>query len=365
VALEGSVIDGREVIRPIGAGARGEVYLARDQRTRELVALRVLREPAKVPLDRLVRLRHDGIAQIFDGRALSDGRPCLWIEFVSGKSLAETGVLPLAAALPALARVSSALAHAHAQGIPHGNLKASNVLLQHNDPQKAKVVDFGLARAVSPASDLLPFAVIAYTIISGQPVSMDKPERLSARITDFAVPKLLDNLLLACLAKDLAARPTADELTAHLEGLAERPTKKDFGGLSVQHTLQPEHELGALLADGESQQLGQILGELSAALETFDPALVTLRREIDMYAAKEGSADAELRAAEKQLRAASSSERPALDKQRTDATSRREQCRVVLRMKRSELANRVSALRAQAPEALRQLYAEFDALRGK
>jgi serine/threonine protein kinase len=362
--MVGEVIDGREVLRPLGSGARGDVYLARDQRTRDLIALRVTKAAPVIALERLARLRHDGIAQIFGGRTLPDGRFCLWTEYVTGRSLAEAGVVPLVDALPLLARVAAALAHAHSQGIAHAALKPTNVLLHYNEARKAKIVDFGLTRAVSPATDLLAFAQLAHLTIAGKPVLMDKPERLSARVTDFAIPKLLDNLLLACLSKDLAARPTADELAAHLDGLADRPLKKDFGGLSVQHTIQPSHELGALLADGESQQLGAIIGELSAALEAFDPALVTLRREIDQFTSKEAAADADMKAAEAQLRTAASVERVALEKRRTESMSKREQCRVVLRLKRADLANRISAMRAQAPETLRQLYAEFDLLRG-
>ncbi len=85
--------------------------------------------------------------------ARSDGRPFLVMELLEGESISERltrGPMPLAEALPVMLSILSALAALHRSSIVHRDLKPSNVFLS---TQGVKLLDFGLAKPVSPLSD--------------------------------------------------------------------------------------------------------------------------------------------------------------------------------------------------------------------
>jgi serine/threonine protein kinase/Tol biopolymer transport system component len=144
----------------IGEGGMGEVYLAQDTRLGREVAIKVLPDGFTADPDRLARferearllaaLSHPGIAQIHEVGA-EEGRRFLVMELVPGETLAARlgrGALPLAEALPIALQVAAALEYAHERGIVHRDLKPANVMV--NAEGRAKVLDFGLARALEP-----------------------------------------------------------------------------------------------------------------------------------------------------------------------------------------------------------------------
>lgn len=150
------------VLRRLGAGAMGEVFLAEQTSPRREVALKVLRRAAlRGPLLRrfefeaeiLARLQHDGIARIIEAgtdEADGTGRPFFAMEFVQGVPLddfvREQRLQP-AKILALIERVARAVHHAHANGIVHRDLKPANVLVtEDGDP---KVLDFGVARVAA------------------------------------------------------------------------------------------------------------------------------------------------------------------------------------------------------------------------
>src|SRR5262245_5012674 len=134
-------IPGYEILRQLGQGGMGVVYLARQAGLNRLVALKMIRADALAsPEDRarfateaeaIARLRHPGIVQVYEVGE-SDGRPFFSLEFVAGGTLAQrlagTPQPPHEAARLAelLAR---AVQHAHEQGVIHRDLKPANVLL--------------------------------------------------------------------------------------------------------------------------------------------------------------------------------------------------------------------------------------------
>ncbi|MEM9189242.1 MAG: serine/threonine-protein kinase [Myxococcota bacterium] len=142
-----------EIVRPLGEGGMGTVFLARDPTLERLIALKVLRpEVASTPRARarlireakaLARLSHPGIVTVHDvGR---DGdRDFIAMEFLDGKSL--DGVLHDGISFPRLCEiagsVASALAAAHDAGVLHRDVKPANVMVLEDS---VKVVDFGLA----------------------------------------------------------------------------------------------------------------------------------------------------------------------------------------------------------------------------
>lgn len=159
--LPGQVIANRyEVLSLLGEGGMGIVYRCRDQSNGQLVALkRVIPPPGNLVNEYLMwfykearalaALDHRNIVAATDFGQLRDGSPYLAMELVQGISLhdlAHTRVtFPLVWAVTD--RILSALAHAHARGIVHGDLKPSNVLVERRDdePPDVHILDFGLA----------------------------------------------------------------------------------------------------------------------------------------------------------------------------------------------------------------------------
>ncbi|OFW21476.1 MAG: hypothetical protein A3H97_16070 [Acidobacteria bacterium RIFCSPLOWO2_02_FULL_65_29] len=172
-----------EIVSALGAGGMGEVYRARDTRLGRSVAIKVLPDEVATDPDRIARfereakvlasLNHPNIAALF-GMEESGGRHFLVMELVEGETLAEriakgsgpkaqgiqpsalgaqpyTG-LPVAEALAIALQIAEALEAAHESGIIHRDLKPANVKITPDD--RVKVLDFGLAKAMDPRSDV-------------------------------------------------------------------------------------------------------------------------------------------------------------------------------------------------------------------
>jgi tetratricopeptide (TPR) repeat protein len=151
-----------EILAPIGAGGMGEVFRARDTRLGREVALKVLPEAFADDREHVARfqreaqllaaLNHPHIASIHSFETV-DGVRVLVMELVPGETirdLLEKGPLPIQQALGLARDVADALEAAHAKGILHRDLKPANVKV--TPEEKAKLLDFGLAKAFAPGS---------------------------------------------------------------------------------------------------------------------------------------------------------------------------------------------------------------------
>ncbi|MGH9253973.1 MAG: alpha/beta fold hydrolase [Vicinamibacterales bacterium] len=144
----------------LGAGGMGVVYKARDTKLRRHVALKVLShaggEDGRRRLLREARhaaaLNHHNICTIHEvGHA--SGVDFIVMELVVGRplnTLTAAGPLPAAQVESLGTQIADALAHAHEQGVIHGDLKSANVVVR--DDGRAKVLDFGIARRLDPVA---------------------------------------------------------------------------------------------------------------------------------------------------------------------------------------------------------------------
>jgi hypothetical protein len=147
-----------ELVRPIGHGGMGEVWLARqaDGRVQREVALKLpalhllegaWRERFRRERDILARLEHPHIARLYDAGVTDAGQPWLAMEFVGGLTLLEhanSRNLGLAGRLALFRQVLDSVAHAHRHLVVHRDLKPANILVDAQG--RVKLLDFGIAK---------------------------------------------------------------------------------------------------------------------------------------------------------------------------------------------------------------------------
>lgn len=155
-----SILDGRyELGSVLGRGGMADVLRADDRLLGRAVAVKLLRQGDVIDRERfasearlLAMLNHPNVVAVLDAGVDHD-RPWLVLELVEGTPLDELlrqGKVEPARIAAIGAQVAEALAHAHAHGIVHRDVKPSNVLVAPGD--HAKLTDFGIARRAASAS---------------------------------------------------------------------------------------------------------------------------------------------------------------------------------------------------------------------
>jgi serine/threonine protein kinase/tetratricopeptide (TPR) repeat protein len=240
------------LIRRLGTGGAAETWLASDRVADGSVALKILvAENVSVKAFRrewqfAIRLMHAHIVRVFEFH--DEALPFYSLQFIDGPDI---GVLSGATPdeiLPPIALVADALRYAHAKGVVHRDIKASNVLLDHNGAPY--LIDFGAAaakgmhvgggsliaatpqqlagEAPQPADDIFALGGLIYELVSGRSpwgsaTTEDDIRRSSpAELTTAdgaAVPAALANLVARMLEGDVAARPDAASVTSELAGM--------------------------------------------------------------------------------------------------------------------------------------------------
>jgi eukaryotic-like serine/threonine-protein kinase len=147
------------VIRQLGAGGMGEVFLAHDDHLGRNVAIKLLPDHLAADADHLTRLRneartasslnHPNIVTIYDiGR--DESHAFMAMEYIDGHTLREVlagGALPVKKALQLAAQIADGLAAAHKRGLVHRDLKPENIMITSDGV--VKILDFGLAKSVA------------------------------------------------------------------------------------------------------------------------------------------------------------------------------------------------------------------------
>ncbi len=275
----GARISHYEIIRQLGVGGMGEVYLAQDTKLQRRVALKLL--PGKLAADkeagrRFLRearaaaaLEHPSICAIHEiGEA--DGYSFIVMQYIEGETLAaqlKRERLSLCTSLDLAKQIADALAEAHEHNLIHRDIKPANVMITPRG--QAKVLDFGLAKFttgkplaesaattlsllsmpglvmgtvpyMSPEqvrgeeldarSDIFSFGVLLYEVLSGQqPFTRNSQAETISAILSYEPPfnklvgehaEALQAIVCRCLAKDKATRyQTTKELLFDLQKL--------------------------------------------------------------------------------------------------------------------------------------------------
>ena len=177
-----------EILQVLGQGGFGTVLKAFDEKLHRLVAIKVLsRELAATspPRKRFLRearsvaaIKHENVIAIYSVE--EQPLPYIVMEFVDGGTLQdkrdEFGPFPVSEILHIGKQIASGLAAAHAMGLIHRDIKPANILLEKGVVRKAKITDFGLARAADDAS------MTQSGVIAGTPLYMAPEQARGAKL---------------------------------------------------------------------------------------------------------------------------------------------------------------------------------------
>jgi beta-lactam-binding protein with PASTA domain/predicted Ser/Thr protein kinase len=264
----GTVVDDRyTIVTRLGSGGMADVYCAEDQQLGRRVALKVLYDRFAEDSEFVERFRreashaaglnHQHIVAVYD-RGEWEGTSYIAMEFVDGQTLkqviqAEAPMDPVRA-IDLITQVLRAARFAHRRGVIHRDLKPHNVIV--DEEQRAKVTDFGIARAgasdmtqtgsimgtaqylspeqaqghaVTPQSDLYSIGICLYEMLTGRiPFEGDSAVAIALKQVNEApvppshynraIPAPLEDAVLRALAKDPGERfPDADAFIAALD----------------------------------------------------------------------------------------------------------------------------------------------------
>ena len=240
------------LVRKLGAGGGAETWLATDRLSRASVAAKIQTSPdsgadtLKREWQTSIRLVHAHIARAFEFHGDADA-PFYTMQFVDGPDISVLAEAPLQDILPVIALVADALRYAHAKGVVHRDIKASNVLIDANGAPY--LIDFGVAsaagadagggsliaatpqslagEAAQPADDIFALGGLLYELIRGRSPysSANTAEDIRSREPDTLtapdgspLPAAITDLVARMLAKDAGDRPDAagvvDAITA-------------------------------------------------------------------------------------------------------------------------------------------------------
>ncbi len=141
-------------LRPLGSGGSGSVWLARDESNGLDVALKIIPREGKAAsraereAEAAARLRHRSCQRAY-GFGRDSRHVYIAYEYTPGRTFREalrSGELDDASSIEAAAQILEGLAHAHARGIVHRDVKPSNILLADGETVSVRVLDFGLAQ---------------------------------------------------------------------------------------------------------------------------------------------------------------------------------------------------------------------------
>jgi eukaryotic-like serine/threonine-protein kinase len=299
----GTMVGDFILIRQIGSGGTGVVYLAHQQHPARVVALKVLRREFvastvqrrfEIEAELLAHLHHPGIAQIYAAHPGDTATPpYIAMELVSGPPLtefADSRRMSLRDRVELMARACDAVQHAHQRGIIHRDLKPANILV--TEEGQPKVLDFGVARAIGADVSLTTIETQTGQLVGTLPYM--SPEQVEA------APDTIDtrtdiHALGVVLFRLLTGRLPFGHDDPPLPELARRIVQDDAPRLgSLDPTLRGDLEVivSRALAKDKDRRYASAAG-LAADLRRYlagqpisasaDSAWYTVRRQLGRY----------------------------------------------------------------------------------
>lgn len=274
------------LLRSLGSGGMGTVYLALDRANGQECALKRLMpgliaakpEALQHEFELLSGLRHPLIVRVFDFGRAHDGTPYYTMEYVPGAPVDRVVVAGDWRQVALVgAQIAFGLEALHAHGILHGDLKPQNILAvpaggATTGPASVRLVDFGLAalldrdavghrgtpgyaapevvrgEPLSVASDLFGLGAVLYALSTGRHIAdRSLGERSAADLAQAGAPQALAQLILRLLAPTPSERPaSAREVRQEFERLAPEAHRSLSERLLTETVVGRERELGTL-----------------------------------------------------------------------------------------------------------------------
>jgi len=278
--LQSDLVLGRyRPLKPLGSGGSGSVWLARDEQNGLDVALKIVPREGKAgsraerEAEAAARLRHPGCQRAY-GLGRDSQHVYIAYEYVPGRTFREamrSGELDDASAIEAAIQILDALAHAHARGVVHRDVKPSNVLLAEGERVSVRVLDFGLAQIqeaetltaqgdvpgtlayIAPerlagaptteAADIWAVGVMLWEALAGRHPFWRSSLLETARAIEEGAPPLeslrpdLPKPLLAAIGRALDVNPARRPGAASLAGSLRLAGRKRRGGKGTGRTL--------------------------------------------------------------------------------------------------------------------------------
>ncbi len=240
------LVDRYTLDRRLGGGGEAHLWLAKDRLTAASVVLKISRDDERLRHEwqTSIRLMHAHIVRVFEFH--HEGEVAFYSQqFIDGPDLRAVTGLPLEKILAPVGLLADALRYVHGKGVVHRDVKAANVLLDHNGAPYLS--DFGVASAAgqlaaggsliaqSPqslsgqpaqsADDIFALGGLIYELISGNPpysaatIAADIRDKVPAPLLTSdgsAAPAIVQHLVARMLEKDAAQRPAAEIVVQEL-----------------------------------------------------------------------------------------------------------------------------------------------------
>ena len=226
----GAFVGQFQILRALGAGGMGIVFLAEQAEPKRQVALKVIRPELAAPdlikrfrFEALVlgKLQHPGIAHVYESGVESVRAPLglhelpyIAMEFIDGSSLAaHVKSLSTRQILELFVHICDAVHHAHQSGFIHRDLKPANILI--DAAGRPKILDFGVARAMTPDLNAATLYTHVGQIVGTLPYMSPEqiggqPEEIDHRCDVYALGVVLYELLAGRLPLDVKGKSLAD-----------------------------------------------------------------------------------------------------------------------------------------------------------
>ena len=195
--LEKALSPSYTLVKRLGAGGMGAVYLARDPVLKRLVAVKVMAPALAADAEARARfereaqavasISHPNVVAVHSVGELENGVPYFVMQYIEGRTMAERlaqdGPLDARTAKRVLGEVASALAAAHRKGVIHRDIKPSNILWD-DDTGRAMVSDFGIAAVLEREDEREPVKITHTGMAIGTPAYMSPEQLLAEQVTE-------------------------------------------------------------------------------------------------------------------------------------------------------------------------------------
>lgn len=313
---EGTLLAGRYVlVRRLGFGGMGKLWLAEDRRAESRVALKFPAAPASASCCELLRkewrigsrLMHANIIRVFEFHEEA-GAVFYGMQYINGPDISVLTAVPVDDILRPLGLIADALRYAHAKAVVHRDIKASNIMLDaRGNPY---LLDFGVAAdvgqtvagggsriaaspqqiagaAAAPADDIYALGVLMTELITGRPPDNASADESLPRVDGAGdpLPASLRALIRDMLNENPGARPDAEAVQNRLQqaGFTAAPaatrllgtevTSIELGKAEIIRPFEPGTPAATLATPAQGKQSGLspsvLYGGLAVLLATF------------------------------------------------------------------------------------------------